>query len=309
MYHYNSIKDPRKSTDSYTISSDQRHSVKNAERTEVDRERQNRLLEQADQQRIRNNKYIQFISESKDFLLGEAIYKLVAETLTESTNTALLNVGKNLSHNFVKEESARNLINRFKTQSIFLSEMADIIEDVHGKVVECAKENMNDDFTISNSDLEAFYNKLDQLDYSNMASAIRAKVSKAEEDFIQANINDRLNMEEIANKTKEKIDRVKMKDADIEEAVKQEFACLYKDSISRIQNRKKSLLESFVLHTTQSILIDDNMRAQYTTENGKLNTKAVIELAEVMYTFLEAVNTSQMKDITPSYLESILSEI
>lgn len=309
MYHYNSIKDPRKSTDSYTISSDQRHSAKNADRAEVDRERQSRLLEQADQQRIRNNKYTQFISESKDFLLGEAIYKLVAETLTESTDPMLLNVGKNLSHNFVKEESTRTLLNRFKTQSIFLSEMASVVEEIHGKVLECAKENLNDDFTISNSDLEAFYNKLDQLDYSNMATAIRAKVSKAEEEFIQANINDRLNMEEIANKTKEKIDQVKMKDAEVEAAVKQEFAALYKESISKIQDRKKSLLESFVLHTTQSILIDDGMRTQYTTEGGKLNTKAVIELAEVMYTFLEAVNTSQMKEITPSYLENVLAEI
>ena len=309
MYRYNSIKDPRKSTDSYTISSDQRHSAKNAERAEVDRERQSRLLEQADQQRIRNNKYAQFISESKDFLLGEAIYKLVAETLTENTDPMLLNVGKNLSHNFVKEESTRTLLNRFKTQSVFLSEMASVVEEIHSKVLECAKENLNDDFTISNSDLEAFYNKLDQLDYSNMANAIRAKVSKAEEEFIQANINDRLNMEEIANKTKEKIDQVKMKDAEVEAAVKQEFAALYKESVSKIQDRKKSLLESFVLHTTQSILIDDGMRTQYTTEGGKLNTKAAIELAEVMYTFLEAVNTSQMKEITPSYLENVLAEI
>lgn len=307
--YYNSKKDPRPASDTYTITSDTRNSAKIAERAAVDHERQSRLMEQADQQRIRNHNYNKFISESKDFLVGEAIYKLVAETLTENADPVLLNVAKNLSYNFVKEEGCRSLLNRFKTQSVFLSEIACAVEEVHAHIVECAKECLNSDFTISNSDLEKFYDRLDQLDYSNMANAIRAKVSKAEEDFIQANINDRLNMEEIANKTKEKIDQVKMKSDELEAAVKQEFANLYKESVSKIQNRKKSILESFVLRTTQSVLIDDSMRTHYTLEGGKLNTKAVIELAEVMYTFLESVNTARMKDITPAYLENVLSTI
>lgn len=307
--YYNRRKDPRLSSDSFTIGSDTRLNAKIEEKAASDRERQYRLLEAADQQRIRNGKYSTFVTESKNYLLGESIYKLVKGVLTESTDSILLNAAKNICHEFVSEEGAQNLLRRFSTQSVFLSEIASIVEESHKGIIESAKEQINDDFTIHNSDLENFYSKLDQLDYDNMANAIRIKVSKAEEDFVQANINDRLDMEEIANKTKEKIDQIKAKSVDVENEIKQEFTQMYNESVSNIRNRKKSILESIVYHVTESIMTDDKLREKYTLENGKFNTKGAIELSEVMYTFLESVNTAQIKDITPEFLEKHISEI
>lgn len=257
----------------------------------------------------RAKKFSSFLAEAKNMLLTEAIYKLVKDSVPETVSESLLATARNITANFVVEEGADALLSRFKTKTCFLSEMSNIVSETYKKVVDEAKETFEDDFTIKNSDLEAFYNRLDQLDYDKMTTQIREKVGKAEEEFVQANVADRVKMEEFAEKTKEKLDSIKSKDKETEESIKQEQTRLYKSNIQGVLDRKKSLLEALVTKTSESIIKDSTMKEVYTLESGKLNTPAIIDTAEIMYTFLEAVNTAKIKDMTPEYISKVIESI
>ena len=138
---------------------------------------------------------------------------------------------------------------------------------------------------------------------------VQEVVGKAEEEFVQANVADRVKMEEFAEKTKEKLDSIKSKDKETEESIKQEQTRLYKSNIQGVLDRKKSLLEALVTKTSESIIKDSTMKEVYTLESGKLNTPAIIDTAEIMYTFLEAVNTAKIKDMTPEYISKVIESI
>ena len=91
--------------------------------------------------------------------------------------------------------------------------------------------------------------------------------------------------------------------------MKQEQTRIYKESMNNMLNRKKSILEALVNKTSESIIKDDEMREAYTLESGKINMPSIIDTAEIMYTFLEAVNTAKIKDITPEYLTKVIESI
>lgn len=283
--------------------------VKANEQQELANEKRLALVEASYRTNDRTNKLGSFLAEAKNMLVTEAIFKLVKDSVPDTVSESLLAIAKNITSNFVAEEGADSLLSRFKTKTIFLSEMSNIVSDTYSKIVENAKETFADDFTIKNSDLEAFYTRLEQLDYDKMTIAIRDKVGKAEQDFVQANIDDRMTMEKFAEESKEKIDSIKAKGQETEDAMKQEQAQIYKESVNSILDRKKSILEVLVNKTSQSIITNTDMREAYTLESGKLNTSSIIDTAEMMYTFLEAVNTAKIKEITPEYLTSVIDSI
>ena len=74
-------------------------------------------------------------------------------------------------------------------------------------------------------------------------------------------------------------------------------------------NRKKGILESIVLRMSRNIVTEDTLLPSFTQENGKLDMQKIIDTSEVMYTFMEMVNTMRIKDVNTSYLNEILSSI
>lgn len=73
--------------------------------------------------------------------------------------------------------------------------------------------------------------------------------------------------------------------------------------------RKKGILESIVLRMSRNIVTEDTLLPSFTQENGKLDMQKIIDTSEVMYTFMEMVNTMRIKDVNTSYLNEILSSI
>lgn len=310
---YNSRNDMYGMNRNMSIMSEQSQITTAMEKQTLQNEKRERLLEQSAKVEARQKNYRKFVVECKDYLLGEALHKIMESCFPGNTDTSLLEMSKNICHNFVVEEGADKLLNIFATKSLFLSEMANIVNSSYKSIIEGCKNDCNEefysDFTIKNSELEKFYNKLDQMDYGNMANSIRSKVAKAEEEFVQANINDKIDMEKMAEKTKEKIDQVKVKDEDTEKEIKQEFARMYRGNVNKIMDRKKSIFESMVERTSTMIMKDESLLEQYTTESGKFNTPKAIETAEVMYTFLEMVNTANIKKVDEKYISSVLKSI
>lgn len=267
------------------------------------------VAEQRDRADRKRANYNKFLTESKDFLIVEAMNKLLLSCLPSTIDSHLTDVARNCCENFVREEGTNNILKRCKSTR-FLNEFAIILEDTHKKVILGAAENKSEDFEIDNSTLKGYYDKLRTMNYGPMCNAIIDRVTTAEKDFITANIKDKEKMEEAAEKAAEKIDKVRAKDEEIEEKIKEEFTLMYKNEVNGLANRRRNILESIVKRLGEAVIVDESQKENFVfEESGKLDTTKVIDTAEVMYTFLEMVNTTQLRTVDAAYLESVLKSI
>ena len=157
--------------------------------------------------------------------------------------------------------------------------------------------------------MKAFHDRLDTMNIDTLTSEIVKRVAKAEEEFVKANVKDRETLENLSSSTEERLSAIKNKDSDKEDEIKKEAVAMYKQKVDAVSNRKKGILESIVVRMGKSIVTEESLLPKFRLENGKLNTQKIIDTSEVMYTFLEMVNTMQAKDMTCSYIESVLSSI
>ena len=261
--------------------------------------------DKADKRRANYNK---FLTESKEFLVAEAMNQMLLQCFPDNLDPQLKDVGKNCCENFVKEEGINSILKNCK-KTLFLNEFAIILEETHKKVVLGAADNKSDEFEIDNSTMKAYYDKLRGMNYEPMCKTIINRVADAERDFVQSNIKDKEQIESAAEKAKDKIDSIKTKDEDTAENIKEEFAIMYKKDISNIENRRRNILESIIRHMGKNIVADETNRSNFVQESGKLNMNRIIDTSEVMYTFLEMVNTVQLKEVDSAYLESVLKSI
>ena len=292
---------------SYSLNSDSK-SVAAREEYDNSNMRRSRILEQRYAYENKQKALDAFASESKDFLLTESLFYIMKKCFPVTLESSLLDQGRSVISSFVKEEGTDSLLSRFKTKTLFLSELANIVETTHRKVLHSC-EGKDAPFKITNSDIKAFHDRIDNMSTDTITKEIVSRVTKAEENFVKANMKDKENIEKLAEKTKEKIDNIKAKDTDTEEDLKQEFAALYRRDVDSVMNRKKGILESIVLRMSRAIVSESTLLEQFTQENGKLDMQRIIDSSEVMYTFLEMVNTLNIKPITTSYISDALASI
>lgn len=292
---------------SYSLNSDSR-SVTVREEYDNNNMRRSRILEQRYAYENKQKALDAFASESKDFLLTESLFYIMKKCFPVTLESSLLDQGRSVISSFVMEEGADSLLSRFRTKTLFLSELANIVETTHRKVLHSC-EGKDAPFKITNSDMKAFHDRIDNMSTDAITKEIVSRVTKAEENFVKANMKDKENIEKLAEKTKEKIDNIKAKDTDTEEDLKQEFAALYRRDVDSVMNRKKGILESIVLRMSRAIVSESALLEQFTQENGKLDMQRIIDSSEVMYTFLEMVNTLNIKPITTSYISDALASI
>lgn len=282
--------------------------VINAEEEKIKLQEHTKMLnEQRDRADLRRANYNKFLVESKDFLITEAMNKMLLQCLPD-LNPQLESVARNCCEIFVKEEGSTNILRRCKS-TLFLNEFCNIVEETYKSVIHGAADEKEDVFQIDNSTMKGYYNKLRTLNYEPMCNTIITRVAEAEKDFVASNIKDRAKLEDAAEKAKEKVDAIKAKDEDSEEKIKEEFAIMYKKDINNINNRSKNILESIISHMGEGVVKNDSLRGQFVQESGKLNANRIIDTAEVMYTFLEMVNTTGIKDVDASYIESVIKSI
>ena len=172
----------------YSLGSNYR-SVAEREETENANMRREHVLEQRYAFDQRQKSLNAFTSESRDFLLCESLYHIMKKCFPSTIDESLLMRGRSVVESFVQEESSTNLINQFKTKTLFLSELANIIETTHKRVLHSC-DGKDAPFKITNSDMKAFHDRIDGMDIDTITKEIVSRVTKAEEEFVKANIID-----------------------------------------------------------------------------------------------------------------------
>lgn len=162
---------------------------------------------------------------------------------------------------------------------------------------------------------EEMLDKLEQEEDTDTAIDIIAqRISKAEEEFIKKNAQDKQRIEDIVDDINDRINGAKAdpnnSDEDVEE-IEQEAAIEMKRKISKIRDdRPHTIFEMMVRQLSEGILNDAGaINEEYTDENGKINMDTVVEVAKCVYGFLEFVNTCQLERVDEAYIKHVIKSI
>ena len=253
----------------------------------------------------------EFIANARDYFLTEAINMVLQESLDEDTSKEDREYGKALVEGFVKETGSLKLLSEFGRKSIMLAGMADLVKESHQKVVHSCKEDSKT-FKISKTIEDNFFDKLIGLKDNKITEKINERVCDTLEDFVQSNVNDKLDLEELAEKTKEKIENIKAKNSEERQKIEESYMQQYNREVQKIKsraNRKVSVYEQIMDKMTRSIVSDESIRESFLLESGQLDTGKIRGKVTTMYTFLEMLNTAKIANVNESYIENILKNM
>lgn len=289
----------------------QRRDANIFEQRERDRMFAESVKEVQENKRRKEMEYEQFLATVKDTLMTEAIFYFLNESLPKTTTKELRVQAEAAVYNFVKEENVDKMIKTYKERTEFLAELCKIIEETYDIVKEETSSNNCCNY-ISQSSTTEFYGKLRNLDASQICKAIEKNVAKETEKFAQQQIEDKNRIEDLAQKTKEKIDNVKARSTEAKEEIKQEMANSYKRATQNIRyTRPRSLFEEMVYTITEKAITDKNISESFCSsdENNKPNISSVVETTKVLYTVLETLNVFKFKRFNSKTIEDIISNL
>ena len=179
------------------------------------------------------------------------------------------------------------------------------------------KDNGSKDASINDTNDEGevtktIYDELEnEEDVQKAVEIIKTRVADAEEAFIKRNAEDKQKMDELLGKISDNVKTVEqIADNDSGKSkVAQEHVNLARQEIGKIHNKPQSVFEAVVRNLSSSIVKNDEVRANYVNESGKLDVTSVLETAKVMYAFLETLNTLQLEKVDEAYIGKVLEEI
>ena len=267
---------------------------------------------QEEDKRKLQEEYTSFICNAKEYFLSEAINMILQNSLDESTSAEDREYGKALVEGFVHENGAPKLIRDFSKKSLFLASIAEAVNKSHQQVLHSCKENDNKTFRITKTIDNNFFDKINGISSEKMTTLINQRVCDSIEDYVQDNVNDKLDLDELAEKTKERIENIKAKTSNERDKIEECYVRQYNEQVNNIKkrtNRKVGLYEQLMHTTANSIVKNSAILESFTANDGSLNVNKIKGKVNVLYTFLEMLNTTQMVNVNESFIENVLKNV
>ena len=296
------------------------------------RERKDRLVavsEAADKDAIwdklssrnRNDfSYIDFKKKVTDAYVVEGLTVLVDNCLSpilirEDYHQKLV---RQLVTNFVNEEGSAKLLNKFKSTSYVMSEMAYIIETTIQSILEKAKQDESKSFKLDKEDKEKFYTKLEKVDVDDAVTKITDRVRTQQQEFVNNNMEEKAALSAALTKTQTKVEDNKAKLAEKansekakESAVKVEesYIAMGKRRATDIRNsRTKNIFECMVYNLSKAAMINESA-GQAFIDNSRLNMDKIVEHCETLCTFITALDSLKIINVDEAYIEKMLKDM
>lgn len=239
-------------------------------------------------------KYSKFITSVKEEFLEQCIYSVFNESLNvfDRKNEKLNLVKKALVKNFIQEQGVDALLSRFRTKNALLSEFALIVDKAVKEVTETTNAFDINSWTIDTDIKNKFTSDLADCNSKEAIITITDRVSDAETEFVNDNMRRKMEIDDILQAKKEKLDTIEDKPEEVKESV----AASYDRKVKLIKNRPVTSIYQIIAESmTKNALTDESLRAIYINE-GNLDMDTLLEDAGVIYTFLETLNTTEMVD-------------
>ena len=304
---------------------------------EVDRERETYsawVRDYMEEQVAGPRQRMEFLENTKNSLLTEAIIKLYNDSYDEHLNKRDKIIVKNLISNFVKEQGAGNLLNKFKYQNTLVAEMGRIVQESYDRVVKSISKDdepipgTSKDLKLDTTIVDDFYKEIGDLDTVEASELIRNKVSDAIENFVAQNLQNKVDYMNIIDNAKQRIEDIKMITSNNDETgtgiptdtegpsgdqtvAPEESTVIMNDAHRQINllknSRRKNVFHYMVEAITKQALKDPQMTTQYVHESS-VDMDGITHSAKLIYHMLEMLNTTEMvdKNYIKAYIESLI---
>ena len=264
--------------------------------------------------------YIDFKKKVTDAYVVEGLTVLVDNCLSpilirEDYHQKLV---RQLVTNFVNEEGSAKLLNKFKSTSYVMSEMAYIIETTIQSILEKAKQDESKSFKLDKEDKEKFYTKLEKVDVDDAVTKITDRVRTQQQEFVNNNMEEKAALSAALTKTQNKVEDNKAKLAEKansekakESAVKVEesYIAIGKRRATDIRNsRTKNIFECMVYNLSKAAMINESA-GQAFIDNSRLNMDKIVEHCETLCTFITALDSLKIINVDEAYIEKMLVDM
>lgn len=250
-------------------------------------------------------RYAEFMTSVKEEFLAECIYSVFNESLNifDRRNPKQELVKKALVSNFIKEQGAATLLSRFRTKNALLSEFALIVDKAVKEVANTTNAYNMNSWTVDSDIKNNFTADLTDCNSKEAIITITDRVTDAETEFVNDNMRKKLEIENIMQAKKEKLDAIESKPEEVKESV----AAGFDRKIKAIKNRHvTSIYQTIAESMTKNALSDEELRPIYIKE-GNLDMDTLLEDVGIIYTFLESLYTTEMVD--DEYIKKFVNEI
>lgn len=243
----------------------------------------------------------------KESLIYAFLDKVYTTTLEHMNIEDLNGVRYNMINSYINENGVTKIMNNLSKNSIYLSEVAYQINNLTKTILEKFDEEDNTkiiDVRVDEDDKNSFLDSIDLGSFDQIANKIAERVQQAQVEFIEFNNQDSKHIEEIIAATQEKINST-VKESFIENYQKD---CAY--AINKVKtSRSKSIYECMVNQICTETYKNDLIGEQLLTKDSKLDFPAVLEMADIMYTFLEMCNTIRLESVDENYIVDVYKNI
>ena len=253
------------------------------------------------------NRFQSYSESLTNSLIGECVYHVFAKAMDERImkESNVTGMMRAMVSDFLKEDAA-SILSSMRSKTAYLSEMYELISNTKKAIIESEGFDKKDPSTFHvNPDVQQdFFNKLDGLDDEAITDSIRAKVTDAIEDFMLSNKKDHEAIKDALENCEKKIHD----NPDASEVVKESYQQICKRKITDIRNRPKSVLESMVSAMCESVIKNDELKNEFMVE-GKLDMPKIVDRIQMMYTFIETVNTMNLYKIDEAYISDLIQAL
>ena len=241
----------------------------------------------------------EFLSRVKNSFMAECIFKLYKDCSVSPLTESDTIVARNLVNRFVSDNGAGNLINEFATKNLLLSEFSRITDKYYNIVVEKCNEvqpGAAKEFCIGNDVTDSFLKELEDVDTEEAAKTIKERVSDAISEFIDSNMIQKLEYEEVIKAAQDKIASA------TDENIAEGYSMVAKEKINEMKlNREKNIFQYLVESIIKQSLSDETLKQKYVNESS-IDMDKVMDSAQLVYTMLEMTNTTEMVRVDEQYL-------
>lgn len=254
--------------------------------------------------RTNQQRYISFSESLTAVLLGEALYHIMEHSVSDEllNKQGSTTVMRAMVSDFVNEDAP--VIMRRMGHSAILSDIYSAVNSTKKKILESVDKNDPSSYSIAPDIKDEFFQKLDDMDTESITAAIRERVAGEVNEFIDANRNDHEQIVHILQMTKDKLEEKEK----APEEVKESYTNMSKRAIAKVRMRKKSIFEGMVSAMCESVMKHDELKEEF-TEGSKLNVEKIVDRVQLMYTFLEAVNSLKLYPIDETYMRDLIESM
>lgn len=258
---------------------------------------------------INMNKYHSFMENTKVYYLSEALHYLLDRCL-DSGDTDSIGT-KEICRTFVRENGYDNLMRDFRTKTYTLALVEQCVSEAVKSTTDKADKSEPLTWIITDTEEAKFFNSLKGLPVDKITQVVNQRVCNAAENFVQKNINMKLDIEEVATKAKQNIEDAKTKyNEELAAKIQKEQTAMYKGRINKIkESASRNIYGHMMSLLSKAVLESEELKDSYLNESGQFDMGKVESRVKVMYTFLEMVNTFKIKNVNNKYIEECLSSI